>query len=258
MADVCTDMTMGVQGCVDYVDMCAAGSVVKECSEPSLKTVMPTYSEAKSLVNGICTSMSMSDCSKCSGPAGASCDYLDVYSSLCMAMPGMSQCAAWSKFCKAVPEWPYCSNQASGIPEMRMYFHTGFLDYVLFHGWVPRNGVQYAFTWIAIAIAGILLEAIKFVRAKLEKRWLEQGRHIFAINDESERSSDALPWSIKVDLPRAILSTLELGWGYLLMLVAMTFNVGLFFAVLFGCFAGTLIFGRFLITLPKAKSVSCH
>ena len=265
MADVCTDMTMGVTGCVDYVDMCVSGSVVAECSEVSLKTVLPTYSEAKGYVTGICSSMSMSDCNTCkSGAQGDSCDYLTVYSNLCMAMPSMTQCSAWSKFCKAVPDWPYCSIGESGIPEMRMYFHMGMIDYVLFKGWVPRNGVQYAFTWIGIAVAGVLLEAIKFFRAKMEKRWLENHSHLFVtINthhdtEETAARPETQPWHWKVDLPRSILATVELGWGYMLMLVAMTFNVGLFLAVLFGCFLGTLIFGRFLVSLPKAKAVSCH
>jgi len=39
------------------------------------------------------------------------------------------------------------------------------------------------------------------------------------------------------------------------MLVAMTFNVGLFFAVLAGAFVGMLFVGRFMHYVPKA---SCH
>lgn len=270
MADVCTDMTMGVTGCVNYVSMCRNGTVVKECSEPSLKNVLPTTTVARDLIKDICNSMPMSDCSSCSS---GTCDYLTVYSNLCMSMPTMSQCSVWSKFCTAVPNWPYCSTDASGIPEMRMYFHTGFVDYVLFYGWVPRTGVQYAFTWIAIALAGILLELIKFIRARLEKNWLRRGSQYVGVVNSSEEdvsshhhhsghssasSSEYPPWDWRVDIPRSFLAAFELIWSYALMLVAMTFNVGLFFAVVFGCFAGTLIFGRFLVTLPKPKTVSCH
>lgn len=275
MADVCTDMTMGVQGCVDYKDMCVPNSVVKECSEPSLKSVLPTTSQARALVNDICTSMPMSDCDSCkTGPNAAPCDYFKVYSNLCIAMPGMSQCKAWSTFCTVVPKWPFCSSDSAGIPEMRMYFHTGFVDYVLFYGWVPRNAVQYAFTWIAIAVAGVLLEFIKFIRARLEKHWLRRHPgYVLAVNSSEEEQNHSLhikhsssssssseypPWDFRVDLPRSILAAFELIWSYALMLVAMTFNVGLFFAVIFGCFVGTLIFGRFLVTLPKPKTVSCH
>jgi len=253
MADVCTDMTMGVQGCVDYQAMCTASSVVKECTEPSLKTVLPTYAEAKKLVTDICTSMPMSDCTTCT----TSCDYLSTYSNLCLAMPNMAQCGAWKTLCKSIPAWPYCSTAISGIPEMRMYFHSGIVDYVLFKGWVPRNGVQYAFTWIGIAVAGVLLEFVKYIRSRLEKRWCDNSERFMRLNGDEERPT-TMPWSWKVDLPRSLLAALELGWGYCLMLVAMTFNVGLFFAVLFGCFVGTLIFGRFLVSLPKPKVSSCH
>lgn len=273
MADVCTDMTMGVTGCVLYQNVCTTGTAVTECSSPSLKAVLPTTKVARDNIKAICDSMPMSDCSSCSS---GSCDYLTVYSNLCMAMPTMSQCGDWSLFCKAVPNWPYCSSDASGIPEMRMYFHTGFVDYVLFYGWVPRTGVQYAFTWIAIAVAGILLELLKFVRARLEKRWLQRGSHYAGVVNSSEEDfnpnshgsshhhsssstpSEYPPWDWRVDIPRSILAAIELIWSYALMLVAMTFNVGLFFAVVFGAFAGTLIFGRFLVSLPKPKTVSCH
>jgi copper transporter 1 len=258
MSDVCTDMVMGVQGCKDYRQMCVAGNVVSQCQEPSLKNTLPTYMQAQSYVNGICNSMSMPDCDRC---IGKKCDYLSVYSDLCLSMPEMKQCAAWKSLCNIVPKWPYCSAEESAIPQMRMYFHTGIVDFVLFYGWVPRNGVQYAFTWIAIAVAGVLLEALKFVRAKLEKKWAQDGSRFLQLQDGSEgetSSPNALPWNWRIDIPRALLAGLELGWGYLLMLVAMTFNVGLFFAVIAGAVIGTLIFGRFLVTLPKQKAVSCH
>lgn len=261
MADACTDMTMGVTGCVNYVQMCVSGSVIAECYEPSLKNVLPTYKQAKNLVNDICTSMSMSDCKQCES---GSCDYLSVYSDLCLAMPNMQQCGMWKSFCAVVPSWPYCSATASGVPEMRMYFHTGLVDYVLFQGWVPRTGWQYALTWFAILLAAFLLEAIKLVRARCERKWAESksGYHSIQDDDAPDVSGSqflpAAPWSIRVDLSRSGLAALELAWGYMLMLVAMTFNVGLFLAVIAGCFFGTLVFGRFLAVLPKPKTSSCH
>ena len=254
MADVCTDMTMGVQGCVDYQAMCTIGTVVKECSSPSLKSVLPTYAQAKKFVNDICMSMPMDECSSCT----TSCDYLTTYSNLCLAMPNMAQCVAWKSLCKVVPTWPYCSAEANAIPEMRMYFHTGILDYVLFKGWVPKSKLQYALTWFGIALAGVLLEFIKLIRARLEKKWKDYATKFVGLNDEEPEHIPYSPWSWKVDLPRSILTVIEVGWGYCLMLVAMTFNVGLFFAVLAGAFIGTLIFGRFLAPLPKPKVSSCH
>jgi copper transporter 1 len=48
-----------------------------------------------------------------------------------------------------------------------------------------------------------------------------------------------------VDLARAALQFVETLLSYALMLIAMTFNVGLFIAVLLGIALGTFIFARF-------------
>ncbi len=77
-----------------------------------------------------------------------------------------------------------------------------------------------------------------------------------------------------MDIVRALLYTVEVGWGFLVMLVAMSYhyvifalliyfdvaryNVGLFFAILAGAFVGMLIFGRFVQFDPKSSSTSCH
>jgi hypothetical protein len=58
-----------------------------------------------------------------------------------------------------------------------------------------------------------------------------------------------------IDVPRAFLQSIEVIWSLLLMLVAMTYNVGLFFAIPAGAFIGTLIFGRFMAYKPPS---SCH
>jgi copper transporter 1 len=52
-------------------------------------------------------------------------------------------------------------------------------------------------------------------------------------------------WDWKVELTRATMAFVETLVGLVLMLVAMTFNVGLFLAVCGGAFFGSLIFGRF-------------
>ena len=51
----------------------------------------------------------------------------------------------WLELCGAKP-----GTEEALEPLMRMYFHTGFADYVLFHSWVPRNPTQYFFTLLAI------------------------------------------------------------------------------------------------------------
>lgn len=175
---------------------------------------------------------------------------------------------------------------------MRMYFHTGYKDYVLFQGWVPRttgmrmkfafvyfilryccydhNAVlhsysppcsgQYVGTWFAVFFFGILFEVFKLMRSYLEKKW----RREFYKNDErlinehghhNKHSTFSVPFVWSIDFTRACLQFIEVGWGFLIMLVAMTYNLGLFLAVCSGAFMGSLLFGRFMHYEPRS---SCH
>ncbi|KAI9749732.1 MAG: Oxysterol binding protein [Chaenotheca gracillima] len=63
-----------------------------------------------------------------------------------------------------------------------------------------------------------------------------------------KRTVRAVPaWRFSVDFPRAILGTVTVGIGYLLMLAVMTYNVGYFLSVLGGAFIGELVAGRFVL-----------
>jgi hypothetical protein len=43
----------------------------------------------------------------------------------------------------------YCKvDLATSVPVMRMYFHGGVLDYVLFQTWVPRSTTEYILTLV--------------------------------------------------------------------------------------------------------------
>ena len=118
----------------------------------------------------------------------SSCDLLATYSKLCKAMPDMSQCAAWKTMCVNIPDWNICSySGADSPPEMRMYFHTGILDYILFKEWVPRTiGIyfvnliinlklgSYVGSCIAVFIMGFISEVIKAFRCYCDKMWKKQ------------------------------------------------------------------------------------
>lgn len=212
------------------------------------------------------------------------CDLLTVYSKLCMSMPDMEECDMWKTMCLEIPDWPLCTNDdphSKLPPQMRMYFHTGIVDYILFQGWVPRTTGFYIGSWFVIFFASILAEILKLVRSLLERRWKQQEEamsHIIRhsghkgqpdeletmVNHEGPIEIPAhkylynqmkAPFRITADLPRSILQTLEVGWGLLIMLIAMTFNVGLFLAILAGTFVGTMLVGRFFTYEAKAN---CH
>lgn len=74
-------------------------------------------------------------------------------------------------------------------------------------------------------------------------------------SDDVEMRWTWIPFRWTVDLPRAVLAFLELGISLLLMLIAMTFNVGLFIAVCTGGAVGILICSRFS---SRPLPVGCH
>jgi len=140
---------------------------------------------------------------------------------------------------------------------MRMYFHMGITDYVLFKSWVPNTTLTYIGTWVAIFLFTIVFEVMKLFRTRWEKKWADQLTEEYtniSINSNSIFAGEA-PFRTKIDFARATLHLIEVGWGFLVMLVVMTYNIGLFVAVLAGAFFGMLLIGRFVQYIPKA---GCH
>jgi len=255
-----------MDNCTDYDSLCSTKSVVIECSTTTLP--VPDTETLTTLVSEICGNMTMTQCSKCNSLYN-NCDLLTVYSNLCKSMPYMTQCVDWNQFCDLIPRWSLCSYDAGDSPPpMRMYFHLGFLDYVLFEKWVPRNKTQYIGTWLGVFIIALLYEVIKVLRWWLEQKWeKDKEAYQLQLSIQENEMNDVPPdtslleknlqapfyWSI--DFPRALMHALEVFWGLIVMLIAMTFNVGLFASILAGAFTGSLVFGRFLTYKPR---ISCH
>ncbi len=80
-------------------------------------------------------------------------------------MPGMAECRGHDAFCNAAGAGfePFCS--AAGIsdalPPMRMYFHTGTYDLILFRRWVPTAVWQYALSCLAIVAMGVVVQGVR-------------------------------------------------------------------------------------------------
>ena len=77
----------------------------------------------------------------------------------------MSECRNHDAFCNAAGSGfgPFCSAPADGtsVPPMRMYFHAGTYDIILFHGWVPTTGWQYALSCLAIIAMGVVVQGMR-------------------------------------------------------------------------------------------------
>ncbi|KAJ3300741.1 hypothetical protein HK104_006039 [Borealophlyctis nickersoniae] len=183
--------------------------------------------------------MSMSGCEKCVIQPGASyaeCDLLGVYSGLCKSMPGMSQCGEWKSMCRATPGLGFCQQDASqDAPVMKMFFHTGISDYVLLENWVPRNGGQYAGAWIGTFLLGLVFEITTTLHYLLEAR-----RTRYELEAVTPLSKS---YTVMIAVTRGLIRMWVAFLAYILMLVVMTYNVGLFFAAIVGLGAGAAVFG---------------
>ncbi|KAF9277998.1 hypothetical protein BGZ74_003208 [Mortierella antarctica] len=281
LADVCAVDMPKMRDCKNYVALCGGNSTKPEiCTKAPMIDSFPTTKNASALVIDICTEMDMAGCERCPKPKpgayAAECDTLGTYAILCKAMPDMHQCATWKSMCSASSSTPGLSFQSSeycaaGVgspdmnpPAMRMFFHTGYADYVLFETWVPRNLGQYVGTWFALFFITLLYQTIATYHASLEAKWAAAA----ALEDEISSKSDSSvpltgsvstsillhwvhlwrqPWTMteaKQNFIRAVLTFVETTLGYALMLVTMTFNVPLFFAVVMGLTIGSVVFSR--------------
>jgi len=265
LADACASDMPDMGGCGSYVALCSpADSVVHQCDMYPPIPGLPTTSQANEAIKSLCVQHYMAGCEKCVDNGGyMDCDLLSVYSEICLGMPDMADCAQWNVMCEAIPTWSeLCpSTVVDQPPIMKMYFHTGIVDYILFQSWVPRTDGQYAAAVIGIILLGIIFEGLQSFRALMEFKWkypspqsVSEGE-IEPLNGNQLTLSFGGPFQLWLDLQRAVIYVAEVFIGYCLMLIAMTFNVGLFLAVLAGLFVGHFTFGRFRGFTAKR---ACH
>ena len=220
----------------------------------------------------------MDGCDNCkirsSADTYSECDLLGTYSYLCQSMPEMSQCSNWMSMCEATPSLSFCATARNGNanapPQMRMYFHTGFADYILFEGFVPRTPGEYIGACIFTLLLAILYEAlfawlsIQELKWRVELRQLSNTRRSccgrVALEDSDSGSTTCLvvpplPSFLKhfagysngnrgtrIAAMRGFCKTFMICISYALMLLAMTFNLGIFICVCIGFGLGSFMF----------------
>jgi len=150
---------------------------------------------------------------------------------------------------------------------MKMYFHSGFEEMILFEKWMTHSVSAFVGSWFAIFLVAILYEGLKTLREMLSRRSLcrecaethirQQALIRTAEGHEYERPVDndliptVKPEGVRFNRARllsvnhviqSLLHIVQMTISYLLMLVAMTFNSWLFFAIVLGAGVGHFLF----------------
>ncbi|CAF1083681.1 unnamed protein product [Adineta ricciae] len=150
---------------------------------------------------------------------------------------------------------------------MAMTFHGGYTEQILFDQWNTKSVTAFVGSWFVIFFVAVLYEGLKTVRDHLAKREIlrhpldednRQSPLVRQHDQQNDRSNnnDLLPRVRTSDnrtkrarllstyhIIQTLLHILQMGISYLLMLIAMTFNVYLFLAVILGAGLGHFLFG---------------
>jgi len=159
---------------------------------------------------------------------------------------------------------------------MKMTFHAGAKEDILFDGWSPRTWPAMLGSCICVLVMALAYEGLKALRLWLLERSVNNRRAQSAVGSTDSATSlaeDNLPitvappswrfnWSrnrllIAAHCLQAFLHLLQVTLGYMLMLIAMTYNVYLFISVVLGAALGYLIF-NFRRPIIVDKNEQCH
>ncbi|CAG9474018.1 copper transporter, putative [Plasmodium vivax] len=127
---------------------------------------------------------------------------------------------------------------------MPMSFQLSTHTIILFKFWETKTETSYYISLALCLLFGVLSVLLKLLRLHVEQA-LPQTK------DTNVMNSGVL---FKNNLTRSLLSFIIYSWDYLLMLIVMTFNVGLFFAVVVGLSIGFFLFGHKFVTCGKSST----
>jgi copper transporter 1 len=253
--DVCSDDIGDLRKdgvCERYQDACVE-STSNECSTglPGL----PKTSEVRKLIKDMCSEMpKMKACKSCSS---GDCDepFTSAFAPLCASMPGMHECTAWKALCQKMQEplvkklWKCPQDDTEDPPPMRMFLHFSTVDYILFSWWVPRDYRSYVLACGFCLLFGAASSTLRIFRTRYEAA--------MSTADDSNKSGEPQwfsPPSLGTNAKRACLLAMVSMIDFLLMLIVMSFNVGLIL-----CCVGGLACGHFMFShmTPRKSVPSC-
>ncbi|CAF4035599.1 unnamed protein product [Rotaria sp. Silwood2] len=150
---------------------------------------------------------------------------------------------------------------------MAMTFHGGYKEQILFDQWYTQTSGAFVASWFAVFFVAVLYEGLKTFRDALARRDIcetctstENRQHALIRPDDRQdersgendlvspnRTENRSTYRVRLlsvsHLIQTLLHILQMALSYLLMLVAMTFNTYLFFAIVLGAGLGHFLFG---------------
>eukprot|EP00123_Amoebidium_parasiticum_P021856 comp7506_c0_seq1/m.3167 comp7506_c0_seq1/g.3167 ORF comp7506_c0_seq1/g.3167 comp7506_c0_seq1/m.3167 type:complete len:162 (-) comp7506_c0_seq1:160-645(-) len=129
---------------------------------------------------------------------------------------------------------------------MQMAFSSKLPVTILFEHWTVATDQEYYVSWLAIFATSVFWMWLRGFRQDFEATW-------------AIRKTGKTPLQLLTHQGvRGGLFALELALSYVLMLVAMTFNVGLFWAVVGGATVGFVAFERQQHSGRAVPAGGCH
>ncbi|KAG1658671.1 High affinity copper uptake protein 1 [Nymphon striatum] len=153
----------------------------------------------------------------------------------------------------------------TGMHGMKMYFHAGVTETILFECWKTHSAGTMVASFIGIFIIALLYEGLKFFREHLyRKHYTDVKFTSIAVTSSSADSGGEMQKVVTnkiLSFPhlfQTFLHVLQLVISYFLMLIFMTFNVWLCLAVALGAGVGYFLFGwkkAIIVNVSEALSL---
>lgn len=140
----------------------------------------------------------------------------------------------------------YAELNKDGLP-LPMSFEASSQVSLLFYWWDARTPLQYALSCLFCVFAGFVSIALKVLRRLTEV-------HLMLAEGKGKGILIFGSFPVYHNSLRGVVAFFNYTWDYMLMLVAMTFNVGIFFSMLAGIALGFLFIGHFLDYMPTDPS----
>eukprot|EP00250_Pteridium_aquilinum_P018482 c2410_g1_i1 orf=320-769(-) len=136
---------------------------------------------------------------------------------------------------------------------MHMTFYWGKQATILFDGWKTSTWLNFSFSLIALFVSSILLQYLANSRVSASS---SPGKSHSFDTKVSLLGKATLSVSLSKKLLGSALFGVRVGLGYLLMLAVMSFNGGVFIAVVLGFAVGHFLFASESATNANSSTVA--